>query len=82
MPIRSAAQSGKCGPERSGLRTTSEGRPPRHCWHFGVMVASLWQPITRPPHGRSGNRLPVEAEVPISLVAGRAALSQVVWCRA
>lgn len=80
MPIRSAAQSGKCGPERSGSRTTSEGRQPRHCWHFPVMVASLWQPITRPPHGRSGNRLPVEAECPISSLAGRAAWSLVLEC--
>jgi hypothetical protein len=82
MPIRSAARSGKSEPERSGLRTTSEVRPPRHCWDLGVMLASWWQPITRPPHGRSGNRLPVEAECAISLLAGRAAWSLVLGWRA
>jgi hypothetical protein len=38
-------------------------------------VASLWQPITRPPHGRSGNRLSVEAVSVFSWSAGRVALT-------
>jgi hypothetical protein len=46
---RSTTRSGKCRGSRTMLRTGPGGRPPRTCWGFGVLVASLWHPTTRPP---------------------------------
>jgi hypothetical protein len=72
---RSSSRSGKYVSARPGLRTTLNRRPPRRCWDLGVWIASLWQPTTRPPHGRSGSRLPVEARGLFLVLAGRTAVS-------
>jgi hypothetical protein len=72
---RSASRSGKCTRSRTMLRTGLNGRPPRHHRGFGVMVASLWYPTTRPPHGSACSRIPVEARCLVSVVAGRTAVT-------
>ena len=68
---RSARWSAVSGPARSGVRTTSNRRPPRHSWDQLHPRRSLWQLTTRPPRIRSGSQLPVEAGVSVFVRAGR-----------
>ena len=56
---------------RASLRTTGGRRPPHRYWVLSDARPSLWQLTTRPPRGRSGSQLPVEAGCQSSVRAGR-----------
>ncbi len=70
----SGTRSAIRGLTRASLRTTEDGRPPRHDWDHSQPRPSLWQLTTRPPRGRSGSQLPVEVGVSVCVWAGRMAV--------
>ena len=76
---RTAAWSAIPSARRTRFRTSSSGRRPRPHGCFLILEPSWWQLTTRPPRGRSGSQLPVEAGVLIWVRAGR---NVAIWQRA